>query len=542
MKPETPFEELKRYVRFDEADARRLHAFHRVVSPHFQDIAKQFSLRISEHHNANAILSGEDQLARLTQSLIAWMHRLFQGPYDQHHYEQTLGIGDAHVRFGVPQRYVVVAMSPIRLAFDQLAERHAGRDAAPLRRAIHRLLDVELAVILERYQLAELARLETISETQRGELHRRLQRAEHRYANAVELARVLIIGLDPSGAIRLFNREAERVSGFARDEVTGAPFIETLIQEDLRDSHGAIVRDVLAGKRVGVDALVSSVRTRSGKYRDVRWQLAFAPPTTGTTSVDDIVLFAVGQDITEENARLERAKHTEKLATVGTLAAGLAHEIRNPLNGAQLHLAFLERALGRSGADTEVLDAVSVIADEVRRLASLVTEFLDFARPRPLTLRPVRLAERIERAGQLVAPQAKAAAVTFDTDLPDAPLEVDADPAKLLQVLLNVLANAIEALAPMGGGRVLVRARRFPRTVCIEIEDDGPGLRNPDAPIFDPFFSTKPHGTGLGLAITHRIVADHGGTITVDSRPGRTVFRITLPVRSDHAANPLTAL
>jgi signal transduction histidine kinase len=76
-----------------------------------------------------------------------------------------------------------------------------------------------------------------------------------------------------------------------------------------------------------------------------------------------------------------------------------------------------------------------------------------------------------------------------------------------------------------------VRARRLPRHVILEVEDDGPGLPDPDAPIFDPFFSTKPSGTGLGLAIVHRIITDHEGTIDVDSRPGKTIFRATLPIR-----------
>jgi signal transduction histidine kinase len=96
-------------------------------------------------------------------------------------------------------------------------------------------------------------------------------------------------------------------------------------------------------------------------------------------------------------------------------------------------------------------------------------------------------------------------------------------------VLLNLACNAIEALAPIGGGKVVVRARRQPRTITLEVEDDGPGIA-PDSPIFDAFYSSKPQGTGLGLSITHRIVTDHGGTIDVDSVPGRSLFRVALPL------------
>jgi signal transduction histidine kinase len=97
-------------------------------------------------------------------------------------------------------------------------------------------------------------------------------------------------------------------------------------------------------------------------------------------------------------------------------------------------------------------------------------------------------------------------------------------------VLLNLLQNAVEATATGGSGRVVLRARREPRHVLIDIEDDGPGLPSPDAPIFDAFFSTKEGGTGLGLAITHRIVTDHNGIIDVVSNPGKTIFRIKLPL------------
>ena len=105
-------------------------------------------------------------------------------------------------------------------------------------------------------------------------------------------------------------------------------------------------------------------------------------------------------------------------------------------------------------------------------------------------------------------------------------MEVDRE--RLQQVLLNLMQNAVEALAR--GGTVTVRARREPRHAVIDVEDDGPGLPSDSAPIFDAFFSTKPAGTGLGLAIVHRIVTDHGGTIDVESRPGRTQFRIRLPL------------
>jgi nitrogen-specific signal transduction histidine kinase len=103
------------------------------------------------------------------------------------------------------------------------------------------------------------------------------------------------------------------------------------------------------------------------------------------------------------------------------------------------------------------------------------------------------------------------------------------DHGKLEQVLLNLVQNAVEAVESQGSGHVCVRLRRQPHSVVIDVEDDGPGLPSQGAPVFDAFYSTKPKGTGLGLAIALRIVSDHGGTITTDSKPGRTRFSVVLP-------------
>ncbi|MCA9619641.1 MAG: histidine kinase, partial [Myxococcales bacterium] len=222
--------------------------------------------------------------------------------------------------------------------------------------------------------------------------------------------------------------------------------------------------------------------------------------------------------------------------------AGLAHEIRNPLNGAKLHLTFLERAL-RAPPDGEVIaelrDAVGVVSDEIDRLGRLVTEFLDFARPRGLKREHVTLQDICTRAADLIAPALAEVGVTLVMELPQAPLSASVDSGMIQQVLLNLLSNALQATKE--GGRVVLRCYRRPFTGVIEVEDDGPGLADPTAPIFDAFYSTKDGGTGLGLSIVHRIVTDHGGDVTVQSVPGETIFQVELPLE-DPEAPPSTSL
>jgi signal transduction histidine kinase len=220
-----------------------------------------------------------------------------------------------------------------------------------------------------------------------------------------------------------------------------------------------------------------------------------------------------------------RAEQERRLTALGTLAAGLAHEIRNPLNGARLHVAFLEREL-TARASSEAVDAVRVIEREIDRMARLLSDFLDYAEPRPLVSGPIVASTFMARCVALVRLSAAARNVSVELDLPPGEVTFQADAARLERVIVNLLTNAVEALS--SGGTARIRLRREPSAVRFDVEDDGPGAPV-GAPLFDPFYTTKHDGTGLGLSVAHRIIADHGGTIEVDSRPGRTVFRVQLP-------------
>lgn len=521
MSTETRFQEIKRYVRLNDRDQALLRAFGEMAAPELPRIAREFYDRIREHEEAHAVLTGEEQIQRLQRSLVAWLTRVCGGVYDEAYHEQTAIIGRVHVRIGLPQRYMLTAMALIRVALLRIADQKLGSEAAETREALVRVLDIELAVMLEAYKDSYIARLEQVASQTRGVQVE--APAAGRYVNADELTGAIVVGMDREGRIRLFNSEAERVTSYARDEVLERPFLDVFGVEE--EPLAAAIKQGLAGA-VLPQTVETAIRTRAGKLRDVVWNLSVVIDGRG----DEVVLVAGGRDVTDDKARDERARQNERLAAIGTLAAGLAHEIRNPLNGAQLHVAFLQRAITRKGDEQEMLEATRVVGDEIKRLALLVTEFLDFARPRPPELKLTSLIKCLEHAGGLVEAAALAEHVRVVCDLPGSDVEFPADFAKLTQVLLNLLQNAVESTGAAGGGLVVLRGRRDPRHVVIDVEDDGPGLPSPDAPIFDAFYSTKEGGTGLGLAISHRIVIDHQGTIDVSSRPGKTTFRVTLPL------------
>src|SRR6185369_229517 len=240
------------------------------------------------------------------------------------------------------------------------------------------------------------------------------------------------------------------------------------------------------------------------------------PSTAGT--------YAVGIDVTNEQEMLRRTLRAERLAAVGTMAAGFAHEVRNPLNSASLQLTLLERRLQRGDVTRDaVLPVMQIVKDEIQRLERMVRDFLAFAQPRAIDPQPTDLNDLIHSVLTLVAPESEAAHVQTGAELDETLPPVPADVERMRQVLLNLIRNGIEAMPD--GGRLTLRSRRAGAEAELDVDDTGQGFAE-DLPIFDAFFTTKEHGTGLGLAIVHRIVSDHGGTIRVRSGKDGTCFSV----------------
>jgi signal transduction histidine kinase len=334
-------------------------------------------------------------------------------------------------------------------------------------------------------------------------LQSELERSEERHRGVIESVPALVLALDSQDRIVIWNRRLEDLAGYPRDQMLGRPG-----------------RDLIGGE--GGDRRLT---TRHGRQLLVRWQLSQVP----ARSDPEPVTFAVGIDVTEEREAQRRAMRAERLAAVGTLAAGLAHEVRNPLNSASLQLQVLSRRLARGETARETLaEVVELVHSEIRRLDHLVSDFLAFARPNPMNLEPTPLGAIVNRVASLLRPECEVLGVSLDVDVASGLGLVQADEERMVQVLLNVVRNAIEATGP--GGHLAIRTASADDRgdLTVTIEDDGPGFPE-DAPIFDAFYTTKEQGTGLGLSIVHRIVAEHGGTILVESRPGATSFTLRLP-------------
>jgi signal transduction histidine kinase len=243
--------------------------------------------------------------------------------------------------------------------------------------------------------------------------------------------------------------------------------------------------------------------------------------------------------------------YSRKLAALGRLMAGVAHEVKNPLNAMTIHLELLKQKLARqpvaAGAGAadhgssriadsgyvsppDVAKHVDIISKEIRRLDDVLNGFLKFARPDELKLQPVRMASLISDIQTSVAPEAGRRHITMKIECPENVPEINADPRMLSQALLNLALNACQAM-PDGGTLKLSCRTAARRRVEIDIEDTGVGIPPEHlGRIFDLYFTTKEKGSGIGLSMVYRIVQLHDGEVEVQSTPGRgTRFRLIFP-------------
>jgi PAS domain S-box-containing protein len=234
------------------------------------------------------------------------------------------------------------------------------------------------------------------------------------------------------------------------------------------------------------------------------------------------------KDVTERSLLEERMRRMERYMGLGSLAAGLHHEIKNPLGALSLHVQLLEEKLAVD-APEGAAEHLQVLKTEVTRIGGVLESFRDFASSTKLHLQSTDLCALVGRAVRLIQPQAAQHGIVLNSDIPDdTSIVVEADAARLEQVVLNLLLNSTEAMP--SGGRVTIRLFADEGYVRMEVADTGSGIpESIRSRVFDPYFTTKPNGSGMGLALCQKIVQQHGGTINCDTSPDGTVFSLSIP-------------
>jgi two-component system, sporulation sensor kinase E len=238
------------------------------------------------------------------------------------------------------------------------------------------------------------------------------------------------------------------------------------------------------------------------------------------------------EDITEKRRKEAQLRRAESLASLTTLAAGVAHEIKNPLGSLSIHIQLIRKSLqGKDEVEIPFLERhLGVVDEEIDRLNKIVVDFLFAVRPMDVKLRESDPGELVAGIADFIKPEAERAGVMVELTREEGLPLVSLDERLMKQAVLNLVKNALAAMP--GGGKLRLAAERVDDLVRISVEDSGVGISEEDLPkIFEPYFTTKENGTGLGLTITFKIVREHDGEIMVSSRPGQgSTFMINLPI------------
>jgi PAS domain S-box-containing protein len=427
-------------------------------------------------------------------------------------------------------------------------ERLAEGAAAIARGELHQRIEPATSDEIGRLALAfnhmasQLQRQRTALEAAHAELRQRFAElsdlksyTDHIFASLTSG----IVTLDLEGRVVTLNPAAERLTGRSAAAVRGRPAAEVFaaVPELSQVMAETLVRRV-SGCVVGVIPAPSMPSP-------VPVEVTTAP--LKGAGGDDLGVVAVLRDLSAERQLEEQLRRSDRLAAVGTLAAGLAHEIKNPLTSV---LTFTRHLSRRFGDERFRQRFQSVVPRELERINGIVEDLLRLARRTRLSFRAVQLPSLLDQAIELYGERIETRRIVVARRYAPGLPPVQADPEHLYQALVNLVANALDVMDE--GGTLTLRtgwAEDAERTrpgerstqghrVRVEIEDTGPGISaSESANVFNPFFTTKPSGTGLGLAIAHKIVEDHGGAITFRSTPGRgTTFAVVLPLLAGGAA------
>lgn len=469
------WDEMKDYVGFcEQRDAALLRAVRAPVAAEMGALTDHFYATVLRFPGARAVLANDAQVQRLKTSMARFIEEMLAGPWDEAYHQRRRRIGQVHVRVGLPDRYVFTAMNLMRRDICDIVRRHHRADpdrAWDTCHAITRVTDLELAVInaayLEAHEQAQLRSLQDL---------------------IVQNLPMTVLCLDATGLVTSATRPSSRLFGGLAE--VGRHY-ETFLPADLieaADLPSAVGRALATGREISIPRVSLGQGTTRRHFR-----VTLVPLEHELARL--LIHIEELTDVVHAEARVQQA---EALARIGSLAAHMAHEIRNPLAAIS---ATLQVIVGTLPADDRRKPILGKVQEQVHRLDRLVTDLLGYARPARPTLREASVATLAREA---VAQSGVPARVVLDD--PGAAL---VDPEQVGQILMNLLQNARDAAGP--GGTVVVRAGPGAQ---LDILDDGPGIPAEVADrLFEPFVTSKTRGTGLGLAISRKLAQAMDGCL-----------------------------
>ena len=359
--------------------------------------------------------------------------------------------------------------------------------------------------------------------TEQVRLSEEVRRVERHLASVVESARDIVLSTDPGGAILTWNTAAERLTGYSSWEVRGGSFLERCVpetNEQLRSVFNMLM--VADGSQTGEWHLA----TKSGAIIPISWVLSPMKDESDKT----VGVVAVGRDLTEHRKLEMQLLQSQKLAALGVMAGGIAHEIRNPLAVCSSSAQFLQDPRIHPDLRKECIDK---LLSGIHKASSIIENLLRFARPSSTSeMTEVDLRGVLIDSVQLISNQAKIGKISVSKSFPDEKIVVFGNPNLLQQMFLNLFLNAFDSMPD--GGQLRISIGTAENLAQVHIEDSGCGISPENLEkIFDPFFTLSPvgKGTGLGLSICYSIAKQHLGNIEVQSELGAgSIFTVTLPI------------
>ncbi len=524
------YQQLQRYIGWTERDRKLICAVSAVLRPRIDCLIDDFHSAAIEYSDAGRFFSGgEQQFARLRKTLVDWLWQLLDGNYDRRFVQRRLEVGRTHVAVGLDQALFNVALSRMRnKMIDTLREHWDGTadELVDTIESLNKLLDLDLAIIQDAYR-GEDVRIQRVTERTRMKhaLHQEREFSE----GLLEQAQAIVLVLDVKGRIVRYNPYLEELSGIRLGDVKGQDWFDTFLPSQDRQRLREVFQDVIA--RCDTSGSVCSIRTRSGSEHQISWSNKVLKDVQGRT----VAMLALGQDISELNEAQQRALQAERLAAIGQMSTGLAHEGRNALQRIQACAEMLEIEVEGNENAVDLVRRIKLAQDHMHRLFD---EVRGYAAPIQLDRQPCHLVKIWREAWEMLLPLRANREAELIENVSCSELAYEGDRFRLVRLFRILFENSLAACSdPV---RICIVCERTSlgewEAIQISVLDNGPGLNSEQREhIFDPFFTTKTRGTGLGMAIAQRIVETHGGKVRVGGEvgPGAEIV-ITLPlVESD---------
>jgi PAS domain S-box-containing protein len=374
---------------------------------------------------------------------------------------------------------------------------------------------------MRRFIERALAKLPRLKEDQMRSLLYALAEENGRMEAALDSMLDGIVVCDRDHLPIIYNKSAERMLRLTGSDPAERPLWHSVADEDLSE----FFRATLEGEETVLDREFG-LETKGA----TRLVAVSVSTLVSQGRIEGAIVHM--EDITEKRRKEAQLRRAESLASLTTLAAGVAHEIKNPLGSLSIHIQLIRKALhGKDEVEIPFLERhLGVVDEEIDRLNKIVVDFLFAVRPMDVQLREADPGELVAGIAEFIKPEAERAGVMVELRLEEGLPRVALDDRLMKQAVLNLVKNALAAMP--GGGKLRLTAERVEDEVRIAVEDSGVGISEADLPkIFEPYFTTKENGTGLGLTITFKIVREHDGEIMVTSHPGQgSAFIINLPI------------